>query len=413
MNKKLIPLLLVSFTNTIGFSILIPVLPFLAEQYHAGPVLYGALLAIYSVFQFFGSPILGALSDMYGRKPILLLSHGGTFLGWLLFIASLYLPNITIISIALPLIGIGLARALDGATGGNISVASASLSDSVKPEDRAHAFGIMGATFGFGMLIGPVLGGLVMATSYGFVGVGIVASIVSLITLGLIYFWLPESHGKEKRSEKVAFNLRKELNIVQRVAKYADDKQIRTLFIVRTLFSLAFVGYVSIYIFHAIHYFNLSRMESAQLMMFTGAFLIFNQLFAVKYFVKKFGESKTFTLGQLCMMTALFLLSVAHTIPLFVGEYYLLNLGVSLSMMTFQSLLVRSVLPQQRGEIMGIAESLVALVQSVVPILAGILYAAISIGSFAVFAVMNLLVLLVIFRQSNTYYLQLTAQEIE
>lgn len=407
MDKKLIPILFLSFMNTIGFSILIPVLPFLVERYGGGPILYGVLLSLYPVFQFIGSPVLGALSDTYGRKPILLISHGGTFFGWLLFVGALHLPNIYVWTVALPLIGIGLARVADGITGGNISVASAYVSDIVRPEGRSKAFGMIGATFGFGMLVGPVMGGLVLATPFGFSGVGMLAAIVSLITLIIMYVWLPESLPLSKRSQDTPIRLRERLNVVARIAHYAKDGQVRMLFTVRVLFSIGFVAYVSIFIFHAIHFFHLNELQSAKLMLFTGSFLIVNQLFAVKWVVARFGESKTFSIGQALMMLSLIAVSAAHTVAVFICFYYVLNLGISLSMATFKSLILKSVSEKQRGEIMGIEESLVALVQAIVPIVSGLLYAVVGAASFAVFSVLNIFVFIVIYRHSKAFSLRI------
>ncbi|MDD5083815.1 MAG: MFS transporter [Candidatus Moranbacteria bacterium] len=411
MSKKLIPVLLLSFMNTLGFSILIPVLPFLVERYGGGPVLYGALLSLFSIFQFIGSPILGALSDTYGRKPILLISHAGTFIGWLLFVGALYLPDIRVWTITLPLIGIGLARAVDGITGGNISVANAYASDIVAPKDRAKTFGMMGATFGFGMLVGPVMGGLVSATPLGFGGVGILAAAISLMTLIFMYVWLPESLPASKRSVHVSMGLWKRINVFSRIVHFAQDGQVKTLFLVRVLFSIGFVAYISIFIFHAIRFFHLNEWESAQLMLFTGSFMIFNQLIAVKWFVTRLGESKTFSFGQALMLIALAAISLAHSIIFFIGFYYFLNLAIALSMSTFKALIVQSVSGKKRGEIMGVEESLVALVQAVVPIVAGLIYAAIGIMSFAVFAVLNIAVFAVIYRHSNTFSLKLVPIE--
>lgn len=411
MNKKLIPILLLSFMNTIGFSILIPVLPFLTERYGSGPIVYGVLLSVFALFQFIGSPVLGALSDIYGRRPILLISYGGTLLGWIVFTGALYLPDIRIMMIALPLLGIGLSRAVDGLTGGNISVANACISDLVAPSDRAKTFGMLGATFGFGMLIGPVLGSVIAATSLGFAGVGIFASVFSLMTLLTIYIGLPESLPLSKRAHDTSMRLWKRINVVSRIAYYAQSRQVRILFTVRVLFSMGFVAYVSIFIFHAIHFFHLNELQSAKLMIFTGSFLIINQWFAVKWFVSRFGESKTFSIGQGLMLVALVAVSFAHTVTVFVCIYYFLNLGISLSMSTFRALVIQSVSEQQRGEIMGIEESLVALVQAIIPVLAGLLYAAIGIMSFAVFAILNGCVFMVIYRNSRAFSLQIVPLE--
>lgn len=408
MNKKLIPILLLSFVNTLGFSVLIPVLPFLVKQYGGGPILYGLLLSLFSIFQFVGSPLLGALSDTHGRKSILLISHGGTFIGWLLFVGALYLPDIQVWMVALPLLGVGVARAVDGITGGNISVASAYVSDIVTPQDRAKSFGLIGATFGFGMLIGPVMGALISATRFGFAGVGMFSALLSFITLIAMSLWLPESLPLSKRSHDMSLRLWKRLNVFSRIVYFAKDAQVRTLFSVRVLFSVGFVAYVSIFIFHVIQYFHLNELQSAQFMIFTGSFMILNQLFAVKWFVARFGESKSFSIGQGLMMFALIAVSLAHTIPLFIGMYFFLNLGISLSMATFKSLILQSVPDDKKGEIMGIEESLVALVQAIVPILAGLIYAMIGVVSFAAFALLNIFVFVVIYRQSKSCVLKIT-----
>jgi MFS family permease len=303
MIKKLFPVLALSFINTIGFSVLIPVLPFVVERYGGGPVTYGLLLSSYSVFQFIGSPLLGALSDTHGRKPVLMISHFGTFLGW-----------------------------------------------------------------------------------------------------------LPESLPPSKRSHDPSMRLWKRANVLSRIAHYAQDRQVKTLFTVRTLFSIGFVAYVSIFIFHAIRFFHLNELQSSQFLLFTGSFLIVNQWFAVRRFVARFGEAATFSFGQAFMLAALVAMSFTHSLPLFVFFYYFLNLGVSLSMATFKSLLVRSVSERQRGEIMGIEESLVALVQAVVPALAGLVYASLGPASFVCFALLNVAVFLTIRRHSKGLVLKLAPQ---
>lgn len=408
MNKKLIPILLLWFSNTINFSIMIPVMPFLVEKYGGGPVSYGVLISAFSLFEFIGSPLLGALSDVYGRKPLLLISHGGTFFGWLLFVGALYLPNIQMWMVALPLIGIGLARMVDGITGGNISVANAYVSDIVDSENRSKSFGMMGATLGFGMLVGPVLGGSILATSWGYAGVGICAGMLSLITLLSMFLWLPESLPLSHRSQAASVRILDRINAFSRIARFAKDKQVKTLFLMRVFFSIGFTAWFSNFIFHAIRFFHLSELQSAQLMLFTGTFLMFNQWFAVKWFVTRFGDSKTLSIGQALMMVSLVAVSFAHTVTLFVCFYYFLNLGISLSMATFKALLIGSVSEKQRGEIMGVEGSLISLVQAFVPVLAGLTYAAIGIRSFAAFALLNVCVFAVIYRHSKALSLRIS-----
>src|SRR5215510_300121 len=126
---RLFPILLVNFIGTLGFSIVLPFLVFLVKDFGGNAIVYGMLGATYSAFQLIGAPIMGKWSDHYGRKKILLLSNAGTLVGWIFFI--------------LPLLLLFLARAIDGITGGNISVANAYLADISSDENRSRNFGKM------------------------------------------------------------------------------------------------------------------------------------------------------------------------------------------------------------------------------------------------------------------------------
>ncbi|HEY6537157.1 MAG TPA: MFS transporter, partial [Candidatus Nitrosocosmicus sp.] len=148
---SLFPLLLSNFIGTIGFSIVLPFLVFLVIDFGGNSIVYGIVSAIYPAFQLIGAPILGRWSDVYGRKKILLLSNGGTLAGWIIFLIALFLPVWHIISInstifgifiiTFPLIILFFARALDGVTGGNISVANAYLADVSTDKNRSKNFG--------------------------------------------------------------------------------------------------------------------------------------------------------------------------------------------------------------------------------------------------------------------------------
>ena len=133
---SLFPILLINFIGTLGFSIVLPFLVFLVTDFGGNAIVYGMLAATYPALQLIGAPILGRWSDIHGRKKILLLSHGGTLAGWVIFLIALILPiqnlfsiNSTIIgmiTITLPVVVLFFARAVDGLTGGNVSVADAS-----------------------------------------------------------------------------------------------------------------------------------------------------------------------------------------------------------------------------------------------------------------------------------------------
>lgn len=162
---QLFPIMLVNFIGTLGFSIVLPFLVFLVMKFGGNSIVYGLLAATYPAFQLIGAPILGRWSDIYGRKKILLLSNAGTAIGWILFLFALILPfggtfiinpiYLGTIIIIVPLLLIFLARAIDGITGGNISVANAYLSDISSDENRSKNFGKMAISSNLGFILGP------------------------------------------------------------------------------------------------------------------------------------------------------------------------------------------------------------------------------------------------------------------
>ena len=187
----------------LGYSIVMPFLVFLVNRFGGNEFIYGVLGSIYPAFQFFGAPLLGRWSDSYGRKKILLISQIGTFVAWLIFLAALYLPITSIMevdnqtmgtfAITLPLVFLFIARALDGITGGNVSVANAYLSDISNDDSRKSNFGKMAMSSSLGFIIGPTLAGLLGATQFQEILPVVAAALISLAAIYLIWFRLPES----------------------------------------------------------------------------------------------------------------------------------------------------------------------------------------------------------------------------
>ena len=200
---QLFPIMLVNFIGTLGFSIVLPFLVFLVMKFGGNSIVYGLLAATYPAFQLIGAPILGRWSDIYGRKKILLLSNAGTAIGWILFLFALILPfggtfiinsiYLGTIIIIVPLLLIFLARAIDGITGGNISVANAYLSDISSDENRSKNFGKMAISSNLGFILGPALAGILGGTIYGTILPVLAALLLSLMTLVVIAFLLKES----------------------------------------------------------------------------------------------------------------------------------------------------------------------------------------------------------------------------
>ena len=174
---SLFPILLVNFVGTLGFSIVLPFLVFLVMKFGGDAIVYGLLAATYPAFQLIGAPLLGRWSDNFGRKKVLLLSNIGTSVGWVLFLFALFLSSERSFSIdsvffgtfviIVPLLVLFLARAIDGITGGNISVANAYLADLSSDKTRSKNFGKMAISSNLGFILGPALAGILGGTIYG------------------------------------------------------------------------------------------------------------------------------------------------------------------------------------------------------------------------------------------------------
>ena len=180
---------------------------FVVTKFGGNALVYGIMGAVYPAFQLIGAPILGRWSDIYGRKKILFLSQGGTVAGWMIFVIAVFVP-VTVItsvnssvlgifSLTLPLLLLFLSRAVDGITGGNISVANAYLADITDEKNRNRNFGKMSVSSNLGFIAGPALAGLLGATVYGELIPILAAAFLSLAAAVLIWFYLPESKPTE------------------------------------------------------------------------------------------------------------------------------------------------------------------------------------------------------------------------
>ena len=389
MFRRILPIILLTFVNVIGFSLLIPVLPFVVEQYHGNAFTFGLLLATYPAFQFLASPVLGSLSDRFGRRPILILSQTGTLLSWVVFGLAYFVPDISLGRIALPLWMIAFSRIVDGITGGNISVANAYLADITRPQERTHAYGILGAVFGIGFIIGPVLGGWTANGDWGFLGTVILAATISLVTLIIMILRLPESLKHKQKTWHFAWS--DELNGFKRITEYRDHPFLRHFLTLNFFLAFTFSGYTSILVLFIKDKFSLSPGQIGQLFLIIGLYLIVNQGLLVKRISHRIGNLRTFLIGQGLMILGLIGLLFVHNLVVFLLDAYIINLGFSLSFPTFKAVINNVVPPAEQGKINGVAESINSINAAIAPLLAGWLYLHWQRFTFSVFAVFMLL----------------------
>lgn len=376
MKKELIPILLVTLANMLNFTILIPVMPFLNKQYGGGEIMYGVLLAIFPLFQFFAAPVLGTMSDHFGRRPVLIISQAGTVVGWFIFMLAYFVPQtIGIGPFMLPVIIIMIARAVDGITGGNNSVANAWIIDKTEATDRSKIFGMIGGVVGFGLIIGPGVGGYTASLGLSYLGPAIVGCVLAIITLIFMYLYLPESLDKEHRRDVIHFSIKDEFQFITKIQKYTSDRTIKYLFFIRTSFLLCFSASGTIFVLYLIDNYHLNEQQVGLFFLLVGAFLMFNQAVLSQIIIRRFGDMKTFLLGQVAAIIAFAAATFPPVFLLFVPIVYGINFGFSMSFPTYRAIISSRVDRSQQGEINGIDESLFAATSAIAPIIAGIVYA--------------------------------------
>ena len=381
MNKKTLPIILLNIVNGIGGTLLIPVLPFIIRDLGYNEAIFGVLLAVYPTFQFVGAPVLGSLSDHYGRKPILLVSQAGTLLSWIIFGLSYFATGAT-----WPLLIIAFSRVVDGITGGNQSVANAYLADVTTDEERTQVFGVLGASMAVALMIGPALGSFASAGSIGYLGAAIFATGLSIVTLLIMIFMLNESLAPEKRTESMDLNPLHQLNMLSKIRHLTHVKALTRLFTTRAAFNLVFGGYTTILVLWYSDRLGLNQTQVGFMMLAVGVFLIINELIVLPQFEKRFGDLGTLIAGFLITPIGLLLIRFPESVWVYLPMAFILNMGAALTFPTLQSVITKVADEQQEGEVQGIDTSIGALFSAIAPILGGFLYARIGGNTLYVLA---------------------------
>lgn len=391
MIKKLLPIILLTFVNTIGFSLFFPILPYIVNDLGGGDILYAVILSIYSICVFFAAPFFGALSDVYGRRNILLISHLGTLLSWVLLAVSYFVTKDTyILGVSAALWVLTLSRMTDGITGGNVSAASAYVSDVTTKEERTKAYGLTGSAMGIGFIFGPIIGSFSYQTQYGYLGTAFVAFCISLITLFFIYFGLKETVDLTKTTKlTLSQNFKNIFSFATKIKKYSGNKIVTTMFKVKFLFSLTFVSYVSVIVLFLKNSLGLNEQASGLFFGALGVFLIVNQGFVVPKISKVFGERNVLVYSQI-LMALTFIGYFLFNLPLIILIFaYIGNVGISANMINIRSILSKNSSEKDQGEILGIDMSIMSICNAFVPLVAGVVFVAMGDSFFIVLAVLS------------------------
>jgi DHA1 family tetracycline resistance protein-like MFS transporter len=362
--SPLIPLFLIVFINLVGFGIIIPLLPLYAASFNASPTAIGFLLASYSLAQMVATPYLGALSDRYGRRPILLLSQLGTLISFVLLGFANTLPLVF------------AARILDGASGGSISTAQAYISDVVEERNRAKAFGVIGAAFGIGFIAGPALSA-VLGANGNFTLPIFVAAGISLVSLVLTFVLLPESRPADQRQTV------RTPRIVD-VAGFREVLglgQLGTLFAVFFAFNLAQAGFQGMFALFALQRLGFGLRETGYFLAYSGLMAALFQGGATGPIVKRWGERNVMRSGLLLASVGLIMSANVYSWPMLLLALTPLSIGLSLATPALNSMLTREIPSDSYGRVLGLSQSVAALARVLGPLLAGLAFTYISVPS--------------------------------
>jgi MFS transporter, DHA1 family, tetracycline resistance protein len=416
----LYPLLLINFIGTLGFSIVLPFLVFLVIDFGGNAIVYGILAAIYPAFQLIGAPILGRWSDIYGRKKVLLISHGGTLVGWIIFLFALFLPNENLFSInsllvgtfviTLPLVILFIARALDGITGGNVSVANAYLADVSSDINRSKNFGKMAISSNLGFIVGPAIAGILGATIYKEILPVLAALFLSLVTLIVIGFTLKESNPSAGVIQvPVKGNIGKVFaQECKECYKIVNPKKLRFLDIFKLthisfllfLYFLIFLGFSIFYTsfpIHAVLGLKWSITEMGIFYAVLSGIMILVQGPILRKALQKFSENKLVIIGSL-VLGINFIFFLSNNIMLIYTAAVLFAIGNGLMWPSLLSILAKKAGTVHQGAVQGVASSFASLASIIGLTIGGVLYNAIGATTFLISAGVIFTVFIISFR---------------
>ena len=419
----LYPLLLINFIGTLGFSIVLPFLVFLVIDFGGNAIVYGILAAVYPAFQLIGAPILGRWSDIYGRKKVLLLSHGGTLVGWIIFLFALFLPVENLFSInsaligslviSLPLIVLFLARALDGITGGNVSVANAYLADVSTDVNRSKNFGKMTISSNLGFIVGPAIAGILGATVFKEILPVLAALFLSLVILIVIGFTLKES--KPSTAANAAIQVLEKGNIGKVFAqeckecyKIVNPKKLTFLDIFKLkhisfllfLYFFIFLGFNIYYTSFPIHAVVGLKWSITQMGIFyavLSGIMVLVQGPVLRKALQRFSEEKLVIIGSLILGTNFILFVSNETLLIYVAAI-LFAVGNGLMWPSFMSIFSKRAGYVYQGAIQGVGSSFAGLASIIGLTIGGVLYNLIGGNTFLISAGIIFVVFIMSFR---------------
>lgn len=361
----LLAIFLIVLSDMIGFGVIVPLLPFYSHQYSQSAFAVGLLFSIFSVCQLIATPILGLMSDRFGRRPVLIISQLGSTLGYLLLAIASY------VHWSNPMFGlvmIYISRAIDGISGGNISTAQAYIADITTPENRARGMGLLGAAFGIGFTIGPAMGGILGHFHISLPALA--AAVLTFVAAAQTYFTLREARVHVKSDSENWLH-------PSRFKPIVTDVALANMMLISIASMGAFVMYESVLALFLLEHFSYGKLQVGLIFAYVGVVIAIMQGRMTGPLTRRFGEWKLAIVGPICVALAMLLYAQLPIWPLL--ALILLGgtinaIGRSLQTPSLSALISKTASPDIQGATFGLYHMLMALARTVGPILAAWAY---------------------------------------
>lgn len=373
-------ILMAIFLDLVGYGILVPVVPQLfanpdsayyvlsaATPITVGYIFLGFLIATYPMVQFFSAPILGQYSDRHGRKPILIIALVGTAISFLILSIGIVSKSIFLLF---------AARALDGICGGCISVAQAAIADLTKPSQRARHFGLIGAAYGTGFIIGPVIGGVLsdpgLVSWFSVTTPFIFAALLSLTNAFLVFRYVTETN-QSLATKAIAW-----YKGVHDIIRAYGMKRLRAVFATNFFFNAGVTFVATFFSVYLIDRFHMSQLGIGYYIGYAGLWIVIAQAVLVPLLSRFYDEVGMLRWSLILGSLGIFSFYLPYTIPglLLAGAFFALTNGITMTLIP--SLASRRAPQHIQGEILGINTSVQAFAHITPPILSGFIAATIT-----------------------------------
>jgi DHA1 family tetracycline resistance protein-like MFS transporter len=345
VTRPLLIIFLTIFVNLVGFGIIIPLLPYYAQTFGASPVIVGLLFAVFSLCQLAAAPALGDLSDRHGRRPILIFSLAGTVISFVMLAVA---QSVTMLF---------AARIVDGLSGGNISTARAYVADVTEPKDRARAYGLIGAAFGLGFILGPALSGILSRVSY--TAPIWAAAGLTLAATVMAWLWLPETVHRAHAGVGNPFRYLPDL---------VKRPLVRRVLVIDFIYWCAFAVFQTMFALLVAQRFGFDAARTGYLFAGFGVLGAIIQGGLIRSVVRRLGDKRTFMVGVALGAIGLIAAAVVRTPAMFIVALVPVALGIGFGHPTMSSLVSLVAKGDEQGRVQGAASAVESLGRTVGPV---------------------------------------------